>query len=119
MPARPRHLETPAGLREGFAYPLPIEVICRLFGTPDETRPALHGADAGRFDITRPNKEHLSFGHGAHFCVGAHLARLEAEVALPSLFGRFPDLARAVDPGELRPVESFISNGHRALPVLL
>ncbi|TDD94241.1 cytochrome P450 family protein [Actinomadura rubrisoli] len=81
--------------------------------------PALHGDDADRFDATRPGKEHLAFGHGAHFCLGAPLARLEARVALPALFERFPDLALAVGPDELRPVESFISNGHRALPVLL
>ncbi|MEU9845020.1 cytochrome P450, partial [Actinomadura sp. NPDC048032] len=67
----------------------------------------------------RANKEHISFGHGVHYCVGSHLARLEAEIALPALFGRFPDLALAVDPAELRPVESFISNGHRTLPVVL
>ncbi|QXJ20321.1 cytochrome P450 [Actinomadura graeca] len=81
--------------------------------------PVLHGRDADVFDLTRPNKEHLSFGYGAHFCVGAPLARLEAEVALPELFGRFPGMALAVDPSELRPVPSFISNGHRRLPVAL
>ncbi|MFD0686260.1 cytochrome P450 family protein [Actinomadura fibrosa] len=81
--------------------------------------PAVHGDDADRFDITRASKEHLSFGYGVHFCVGAHLARLEAEVSLPALFERFPDMALAVAPDELRPVESFISNGHRALPVFL
>lgn len=80
---------------------------------------ALHGDDADLFDITRAIKEHLSFGYGVHFCVGAHLARMEAEVSLPALFDRFPDMALAVDPAELRPVESFISNGHRALPVTL
>ncbi|MFF5258221.1 cytochrome P450 [Actinomadura viridis] len=81
--------------------------------------PGLHGEDADRFDITRLNKEHLAFGYGVHFCVGAPLARLEAEIALPALFERFPDLALAVDPGELQAVESFISNGHRSLPVTL
>ncbi|MES9608529.1 cytochrome P450 [Actinomadura sp. NPDC000929] len=80
---------------------------------------ALHGDDADLFDVRRTNKEHISFGHGVHYCVGSHLARLEAEIALPALFGRFPDLALAVDPAELRPVESFISNGHRTLPVVL
>ncbi|MEU4827346.1 cytochrome P450 [Actinomadura sp. NPDC023710] len=80
---------------------------------------ALHGDDADLFDVRRANKEHISFGHGVHFCVGSHLARLEAEIALPALFGRFPDMALAVDPAEMRPVESFISNGHRTLPVVL
>lgn len=80
---------------------------------------SLHGDDADLFDLGRANKEHLSFGHGAHFCVGSHLARMEAGIALPALFERFPDMEFAVDPDELRPVESFISNGHRSLPVEL
>ncbi|MFD0535608.1 cytochrome P450 [Actinomadura luteofluorescens] len=44
---------------------------------------ALHGDDADLFDLRRANKEHISFGHGVHYCVGSHLARLEAEIALP------------------------------------
>ncbi|HEY8478533.1 MAG TPA: cytochrome P450 [Spirillospora sp.] len=81
--------------------------------------PARHGDGADVFDVSRADKEHLSFGYGVHFCVGRHLARLEAEIALPALFGRFPDMTLAVDPRELRPVESFVSNGHRELPVVL
>lgn len=80
---------------------------------------ARHGDDADAFDIARADKEHLSFGYGVHFCVGKHLARMEAEISLPALFGRFPDMTLAVDPGELRQVESFITNGHRELPVHL
>lgn len=80
----------------------------------------MHGDDAHRFDVTRPTRrEHLSFGHGARHCLGAALARLEAQVALEGLFGRFPRLALAVPPGRLRPLKSFISNGHREMPVLL
>lgn len=78
---------------------------------------AVHGADADVFDLTRADKSHLAFGHGAHFCLGAPLARLEAMVALPALFERFPDLTLAE--AELKPMESFISNGHRNLPVVL
>ncbi|MFC9440027.1 cytochrome P450 [Nocardia sp. NPDC057030] len=81
--------------------------------------PNLHGATADRFDIHRTNKDHLSFGHGAHHCIGAPLARLEAAIALPALFQRFPNLRLAVDPAELQPVGSFVSNGHRRLPVYL
>jgi cytochrome P450 len=47
--------------------------------------------DPHRFDIERPNPRHLSFG-GAHFCLGAPLARAEAEIAIPLLFERFPTL---------------------------
>jgi cytochrome P450 len=76
-----------------------------------------YGDTADAFDITRPAKQHLSFGHGVHHCVGAALARLEAEIALAAIFARFPDLALAVAPGELTPSRSFLSNGHTTLPV--
>ncbi|MFI5617291.1 cytochrome P450 [Streptomyces sp. NPDC051567] len=80
--------------------------------------PAVHGPDADRFDVTRPTTgRHLSFGHGAHYCVGAPLARLEATVALERLFTRFPDLALAVPDAELPHQRSFIGNSVTALPV--
>ena len=81
--------------------------------------PEDHGADADRFDVTRLGKEHLAFGHGVHFCLGAPLGRMEARIALPALFERYPDLELAVPDDELSPVASFISNGHRGLPVRL
>jgi cytochrome P450 len=81
--------------------------------------PAAHGPDADRFDVTRLDKEHLAFGHGVHYCLGAPLARMEAAIALPALFARFPGLSLAASPDELEPVRSFISNGHRRLPVRL
>ncbi|MFC9894991.1 cytochrome P450 [Nocardia sp. NPDC127579] len=79
--------------------------------------PGLHGPTAPTFDVTRIKKDHLAFGHGAHHCIGAPLARLEAAIALPALFDRFPALRLAVDPAEIAPVIGFISNGHRELPV--
>ncbi|MFI6644635.1 cytochrome P450 [Streptomyces sp. NPDC050504] len=82
--------------------------------------PAVHGEHADRFDVTRETRrEHLSFGHGPHFCIGAQLARTEAAVALEGLFTRFPGMGFAVPAESLRPLESFISNGHQMLPVLL
>jgi cytochrome P450 len=81
--------------------------------------PELHGDSAATFDITRADKEHLSFGHGVHFCIGAPLARLEASIALPALFERFPDLALAVPPGEVQPLGTFLINGLAGLPVRL
>ncbi|MEV0293713.1 cytochrome P450 [Nocardia sp. NPDC050710] len=81
--------------------------------------PGLHGATAAEFDVHRADKDHLSFGHGAHHCLGAPLARLEAAIALPAIFERFPNMKLAVDPSELEPVGSFVSNGHRSLPVYL
>ncbi|AIG76432.1 Hypothetical protein AJAP_17820 [Amycolatopsis japonica] len=81
--------------------------------------PALHGHDADAFDVTRKDKAHIAFGYGAHFCIGAPLARLEAAIALPALFERFPDMTLAAPPDALRHLDSFISNGHRSLPVRL
>ncbi|MBL6277363.1 cytochrome P450 [Micromonospora fiedleri] len=81
--------------------------------------PAVHGETRAEFDITRADKTHLSFGHGVHFCLGAPLARLEAAIALPAVFERFPDMRLAVRPEELKPQGTFIMNGHAALPVYL
>jgi cytochrome P450 len=81
--------------------------------------PAHYGEDAAEFDITRENKQHLAFGHGVHHCLGAPLARLEAQIALRALFERFPDLALAVPMDGLTPMHSFLSNGHLTLPALL
>ncbi|MFJ8825833.1 cytochrome P450 [Streptomyces sp. NPDC102467] len=77
-----------------------------------------HGPDADRFDVTRPAKtRHLSLGHGAHYCLGAPLARLEATVALERLFARFPDLDLAVPDEELPAHAGFVGNSVRRLPV--
>ncbi|WP_245564001.1 cytochrome P450 [Nocardia testacea] len=81
--------------------------------------PAVYGDSADEFDPGRKNKEHLAFGYGPHRCPGAHLARLEAGVALPALFERLPRMKFAVSPAELGSVPGFIANGHARLPVLL
>ncbi len=51
--------------------------------------------DPHSFNISRKHKPHVAFGGGAHICIGAPLARLEAQVALPRLFARFPNLRLA------------------------
>ncbi|HVQ90006.1 MAG TPA: cytochrome P450 [Mycobacteriales bacterium] len=82
--------------------------------------PRQHGDTAEEFDITRPSRrDHVAFGHGVHHCFGAPLARLEARIALPALFDRFPDLTLAVPPQDLELAGSMIVSGHRALPVYL
>lgn len=80
--------------------------------------PGVHD-DPGTFDIDREDKDHIAFGLGAHFCPGSHLARLEARVALPALFDRFPELELAIGPDETEHEHTFIGNGLTALPVLL
>jgi cytochrome P450 len=82
--------------------------------------PSKFGETAGEFDILRPDSgEHLSFGHGVHFCLGAPLARMEARVALPGIFGRFPKMTLAVPPEEVVHQSSYIANGFESLPVRL
>lgn len=55
--------------------------------------------DPHRFDVSRKHRPHVAFGGGAHICIGAPLARLEAQVAIQRLFQRFPDL-RLCEPDE-------------------
>ncbi|MFE6667248.1 cytochrome P450 [Streptomyces sp. NPDC057697] len=81
--------------------------------------PDRHGGNADLFDATRTDKDHLAFGHGVHFCLGAPLARLEVATVLRRLFARFPDVRLAVPADELRPLPTLISNGHAELPVRL
>ncbi|GFH36044.1 cytochrome P450 family protein [Streptomyces pacificus] len=78
-----------------------------------------HGPTAGVFDITRSPNRHIAFGHGPHVCPGAALSRLEAGVALPALYARFPGLRLAVDPKELRNKPVVTQNDLYELPVHL
>ncbi|HEU4533564.1 MAG TPA: cytochrome P450, partial [Polyangiaceae bacterium] len=70
--------------------------------------------DADRFDPGRPPLPHIAFGAGIHFCLGAPLARLELQVALPILFDRLPGLRLAGPP---RYRNSWHFRGLEALPV--
>jgi cytochrome P450 len=95
------------------------EAILMSYGAAGRD-PARHGADAEEFAITRPSRgDHLTFGHGVHYCLGSPLAKLEATTALSALFARFPGLKLAVPSSELEPLGSFFTNGHKTLPVIL
>jgi hypothetical protein len=88
-------------------------VLC-LLGSANRD-PAVYPDRPDRLDITRANVRPLSFGGGIHFCLGAQLARIEAEVAIASLLRRLPDLRLddAENP-EWRP--TFVLRGLKQLP---
>jgi cytochrome P450 len=71
--------------------------------------------DPDRLDLSRTNNHHLSLGYGAHFCLGAPLARLEAEIAFDALLDRFPKLELASETLTYRP--NPVLRGLVALPV--
>lgn len=75
--------------------------------------------DADRLDITRDSAGHVAFGYGIHYCVGAPLARMEGEIAIGKLLDRFPNLALARDPEQLRWRPSTLMRGLETLPVRL
>lgn len=73
--------------------------------------------DPQTFDVTRPDADkHVSFSAGAHYCLGASLARLEATTALTMLYDRFPDLT-LTGPGVRR--QTRVLRGYERLPVRL
>ncbi len=77
-------------------------------------------AEPDRFDIHRDNaRRHLALGFGVHHCLGAALARMEAEVAWSHLFARFPDTANWEIAGDPIPQPGRMINGLRSLPVHL
>ncbi len=71
-------------------------------------------ADPYRFDVTRAPNDHLAFGIGEHFCLGAGFARLELKVIFEELFRRFPDIH--VD-GDVQRLRSTFIGGIKHLPV--
>src|SRR3989442_15672314 len=79
----------------------------RRFPAPDE------------FDVAREENPHLGFGHGIHFCLGAPLARMEAETAIGSLLRRFPEMELAGAREEIPWRPSALLRGPAALPVRL
>jgi len=76
-------------------------------------------ADPDRLDLGRDSGGHVAFGHGIHYCLGAPLARLEAEIAFGALLDRFGEITLAVPPDELRWRPSTLIHGLETLPVRL
>ncbi|MEV5138623.1 cytochrome P450 [Streptomyces syringium] len=74
-------------------------------------------AEPDTLDLSRRDNQHLGYGHGIHYCLGAPLARLEGQAALATLLRRLPDLRLAADPEELRWRGGLIMRGLRTLPV--
>ncbi len=71
--------------------------------------------DADRFDIHRESGQHLTFGYGIHYCLGANLARLEGRVALDEVLTRFPEWD--VDGDNVRRAPTSTVRGWESLPV--
>lgn len=79
----------------------------------DET---VFGATSEAFDVTRRPNHHLAFGHGAHYCIGAALARLELQLALDAMLDRYPSIEPA---GPVERTRSAIIAGYRRVPLRL
>ena len=88
-----------------------------LISTPAANRDDRAYPDAADFDPTRSPNTHLSFGHGAHFCIGASLARTELKVVLTALFSRFPTLRLAVPAEQLTIRAAHVTGGVSEVPV--
>ena len=92
LTARVLHADAEFG---GRAIPKDTQVWAMLLAA---NRDPARFAAPDRFDIARAPTPDLAFGGGAHFCLGAHLARMEAQVAIGALVARTRELARASGP---------------------
>jgi cytochrome P450 len=74
-------------------------------------------SDPDRADITRKHVAHLTFGHGAHYCIGAPLARIELNTVFAQMIPRFPSMHLAVDATTLKTRRDLLAGGLTELPV--
>jgi cytochrome P450 len=125
----------PAAVEELLRFDSPVQLTTRMVAEPVELAGvsvdagevvlALLGAgnrdparfvDPDRLDLQRPDNAPLSFGGGIHYCLGAPLARLEAQIAFPALLHRFPNLAIT---GEPKRRDTLTIKGFESLPLKL
>ncbi|KIZ19145.1 cytochrome P450 family protein [Streptomyces natalensis] len=125
------------GIEELLRYDGPVELATWRFATEDLTlggqriaegdpvlvvlaaadRDPARFADPDVLDLTRRDNQHLGYGHGIHYCLGAPLARLEGQTALATLLTRLPDIRLAAEVADLRWRGGLIMRGLRSLPV--
>jgi cytochrome P450 len=98
----------------GFVVPAGDPV---LVSTASANRDERVFPDPDRIDLTRKPNPHVGFGHGAHHCLGAPLARLELQVALAALLRRLPKLRFAVAEEEIPWKKGLFVRGPKHLPV--
>ncbi len=91
------------------------EMTLGVIGSANRDETVFHKPD--ELDLTREPNRHLSFGQGIHFCLGAPLARLEAEIAINTLLRRTSDLRLRVAPESLQWRPSIMLRGLEALPI--
>jgi cytochrome P450 len=126
----------PSALEEMLRYDSPVQTLMRFAtkdievgGTMIETgkvvavmfgaanRDPAQFPDPQRFDVGREPNDHVAFGEGIHFCLGAPLARLEARLAFEAIVDRFATIELAEPARELAYRGSFITRGLRELPL--
>jgi cytochrome P450 PksS len=93
------------------------ELVLAVLGSAN--RDASQFPDPDTLDLAREPNDHVAFGQGAHYCLGAALARLEGQIALTTLFRRFPNLRLAEPPESLRWRKGLFFRGLEALPLRL
>jgi len=133
---RKDHARIPQMLEEVLRYESPVQIVFRrttqdvelsgkkipansvaflLIGSANRDERKFSNAD--RFDPARDASEHLAFGFGTHFCLGAQLARLEAKVGLEEMFKACPSFA--IDRDHVERVSSVLLRGIKHLPMKL
>ena len=140
---RERYAQNPelaeSAIEELLRYTSPLDVATQRFAREDLTinsvrisrgdvifavlgsanRDEAQFPDPDTLNLARATNKHVAFGQGVHFCLGAPLARLDAHLALTTLFRRFPDLRLTRAPESLRWRKSLIIRGLEELPVAL